>query len=53
MTEPNLISSVILQGREYLVKMSVMNKHLEMLLSDKQTGEEWQCSYDNACKSLI
>ncbi|KAI4469248.1 hypothetical protein MML48_2g00001031 [Holotrichia oblita] len=48
MTEPNLISSVILQGREYLVKMNVCNRCLDLLISDKQSGEEWQCSYDHS-----
>lgn len=52
MTEPNLVTSVILQGREYLVKMNVIDKHLELLLSDKQSGEEWQCSYDHSCKDF-
>lgn len=53
MTEPNLISSVILQGREYLVKMNVCNRCLDLLISDKQSGEEWQCSYDHSCKHKV
>nr|XP_022901401.1 coiled-coil domain-containing protein 61-like [Onthophagus taurus] len=48
MSEPNLITSAVLQGKEYLVKMNISNKCLELVICDKQSGEEWQCSYDQA-----
>ncbi|XP_018324333.1 coiled-coil domain-containing protein 61 isoform X2 [Agrilus planipennis] len=35
------------RGRDYLVKMFATNTCLEILVTDKKTGEEWQCNYDN------
>lgn len=49
MSDPNLVTTCNLHGQDYLVKMNVVNNYLEILISDKQTGEEWQCSYDHSC----
>ncbi|XP_076268257.1 centrosomal protein CCDC61-like [Rhynchophorus ferrugineus] len=46
MADPNLVTTYNFHGQEYLFKMNVLNSNLEILVTDKSTGEEWQCSYD-------
>ncbi|KAF2899743.1 hypothetical protein ILUMI_06427 [Ignelater luminosus] len=46
MCDSNLITTYSFHGRPFLVKMSVVNCSLELILTDKQTGEEWECNYD-------
>lgn len=51
MSDPNLVTTCNLHGQDYLIKMNVVEKnYLELTVTDKQTGEEWQCSYDHSCK---
>lgn len=50
MTDPHLVTTRSFNGREYFVKMNVANSTLELVVTDKQTGEEWQCSYEATCK---
>lgn len=53
MADPNLVTTCTLHGHEFLIKMNVVNNYLELLITDKQSGEEWQCSYNNACNTNI
>ncbi|XP_050293974.1 centrosomal protein CCDC61-like [Anthonomus grandis grandis] len=46
MADPNLVTTYSFHGQEYLFKMNVLNSNLEILITDKNTGEEWQCAYD-------
>lgn len=52
MTDPHLVTTRSFNGREYFVKMNVANSTLELVITDKQTGEEWQCSYEATCMIL-
>lgn len=49
MSDPNLVTTYNFNGREYLIKMHVNNTILELVITDKQTGEDWQCCYEAAC----
>lgn len=53
MADPNLVTTYNFHGQEYLFKMNVLNSNLEILVTDKSTGEEWQCSYDATCKFVF
>ncbi|XP_019874336.1 centrosomal protein CCDC61 [Aethina tumida] len=44
---PNFVSTCTFHGQEYIFKMNVLNNNLEILLTDKCSGEEWQCNYDD------
>ncbi|XP_030754504.1 coiled-coil domain-containing protein 61-like [Sitophilus oryzae] len=46
MGDPNLVTTYNFHGQEFLFKMNVLHNNLEILVTDKNTGEEWQCSYD-------
>lgn len=48
---PNFVSTCTFHGQEYIFKMNVLNNNLEILLTDKCSGEEWQCNYDDTRKS--
>uniref|UniRef100_A0A1Y1KR91 Uncharacterized protein n=2 Tax=Photinus pyralis TaxID=7054 RepID=A0A1Y1KR91_PHOPY len=47
MSENILITTYTFHQRQYLMKLNSANC-LELVLTDKQTGEEWECSYDVA-----
>lgn len=49
MCEPNLMTTCTFGGRDYFLKMNAANKILELLVTDKQTGEDWQCCFEAAC----
>lgn len=49
MTDPHLVTTRSFNGRDYFIKMNVANNILELVVTDKQTGEEWQCSYEATC----
>nr|CAH7738250.1 unnamed protein product [Callosobruchus chinensis] len=46
MADSNLVTTCNLHGQEYLFKMNILCSNLEILITDKSSGEEWQCSYD-------
>ncbi|XP_072387085.1 centrosomal protein CCDC61-like isoform X1 [Diabrotica undecimpunctata] len=46
MGDPNLVTTCNFHGEEFLFKMNVICNNLEILITDKSSGEEWQCSYD-------
>ncbi|XP_044746068.1 centrosomal protein CCDC61-like [Coccinella septempunctata] len=46
MVDPNLVTTCNFHGQEFLFKMNVLGNNLEILITDKNSGEEWQCSYD-------
>ncbi|CAH1116716.1 unnamed protein product [Phaedon cochleariae] len=46
MGDPNLVTTCNFHGQEYLFKMNIVCNNLEILVTDKSSGEEWQCSYD-------
>ncbi|KAG5890197.1 hypothetical protein JTB14_010659 [Gonioctena quinquepunctata] len=46
MGDPNLVTTCNFHGQEYLFKMNILCNNLEILVTDKSSGEEWQCSYD-------
>ncbi|KAL1488004.1 hypothetical protein ABEB36_015382 [Hypothenemus hampei] len=46
MGDPNLVTTCSFHNQEYLFKMGVLNGNLEILITDKNSGEDWQCSYD-------
>lgn len=50
MTETNLVTTYTFNGKEYLVKMVAADRSLEIVVTDKNSGEEWECSYDSICK---
>ncbi|KAK5648605.1 hypothetical protein RI129_003497 [Pyrocoelia pectoralis] len=47
MSENILITTYTFHHKQYLLKLNSANC-LEIVLTDKQTGEEWECSYDIA-----
>nr|CAI5818086.1 unnamed protein product [Callosobruchus analis] len=49
MTDSNLVTTCNFHGQEYLFKMNILCSNLEILITDKSSGEEWQCSYDATC----
>ncbi|KAJ8938502.1 hypothetical protein NQ318_005166 [Aromia moschata] len=46
MADPNLVTTCTFHGQEYLFKMNILCNNLEILITDKNSGEEWQCGYD-------
>ncbi|XP_075223838.1 centrosomal protein CCDC61-like [Lycorma delicatula] len=43
-----LVTIYTFKGKDYLVKMNVLNKNtLELKVTDKITSEDWHCSYDS------
>ncbi|XP_056635916.1 centrosomal protein CCDC61-like [Diorhabda sublineata] len=46
MADPNLVTTCNFHGQEFLFKMNIIGNNLEILITDKSSGEEWQCSYD-------
>uniref|UniRef100_A0A6P7G1D2 Coiled-coil domain-containing protein 61-like n=1 Tax=Diabrotica virgifera virgifera TaxID=50390 RepID=A0A6P7G1D2_DIAVI len=46
MGDPNLVTTCNFHGEEFLFKMNIICNSLEILITDKSSGEEWQCSYD-------
>lgn len=53
MADPNLVTTCNFHGQEFLFKMNVVCSNLEILVTDKNSGEEWQCSYDATCKATM
>lgn len=53
MTETSLVTTYTFSGKEYLVKMVAIENSLEVVVTDKNSGEEWECSYDSACKKIF
>lgn len=53
MSETNLVTTYTFNGQEYLVKMVAVDNSLEIVVTDKNSGEEWECSYDSTCKKFI
>lgn len=49
MSDPNLVTTCNFNSRNYFVKMHIDNNILELVVTDKQTGEDWQCCYDATC----
>lgn len=49
MADPNLVTTCNFHGQEFLFKMNVLCNNLEILVTDKNSGEEWQCTYDATC----
>lgn len=52
MSDPHLVTTRTFNGKDYFIKMNVTNNTLDLLVTDKQTGEEWQCSYEATCMKL-
>lgn len=52
MSDPCLITTHDFHGKEYLVKMNVRNGSLDLNITNKYTGEEWQCSYNASCMEI-
>lgn len=50
MVDPNLVTTCNFHGQDFLFKMNVLGNNLEILVTDKNSGEEWQCSYDATCE---
>ncbi|CAH1964352.1 unnamed protein product [Acanthoscelides obtectus] len=48
MADSNLVTTCNFHAQEYLFKMNIVCNNLEILITDKSSGEEWQCSYDAA-----
>ncbi|XP_060531737.1 centrosomal protein CCDC61-like [Cylas formicarius] len=46
MRDSNLVTTYTFHGQEYLFRMKALHNNLEILVTDKHSGEEWQCSYD-------
>lgn len=50
MADHHLVTTCCFKGREYLVKMNIVNNTLiDITITDKYSGEDWQCNYDAAC----
>ncbi|XP_044729363.1 centrosomal protein CCDC61-like [Chrysoperla carnea] len=49
MADHHLVTTCCFKGREYLVKMNIVNNTLiDITITDKYSGEDWQCNYDAA-----
>lgn len=49
MTETSLVTPYTFNGAEYLIKMLALERSLEIVVTDKTSGEEWDCNYDMTC----
>lgn len=51
MTDISVVTSCSFNENDYLIKLVSYEDILEISVTDKNSAEEWECSYDKTCKS--
>lgn len=52
MSEISLITTYNFDEQAFLIKMIAFRNSLEIVATNKATGEEWECTYDATCNYL-